>query len=103
MHQLLLSTFLLVRLSYELNYLLVHAALNNYSHRGSELSLAGAFPLLICIRVESMTSSIVITQRKSAFLHTNYVPSSIYNEVNKFSNERLSTTIGTVGMPRLAR
>ena len=30
-----------------------------------------AFPLLICTRVESMTSPIVLTWRKSAFLHTN--------------------------------
>ena len=29
------------------------------------------FPLLICIRVESMTSPIVLTKRKNAFLHTN--------------------------------
>jgi len=29
------------------------------------------FPLLICIRVESMTSPIVITKGKNAFLHTN--------------------------------
>ena len=29
---------------------------------------------LICIRVESMTSLIVITQGKSAFLHINYAP-----------------------------
>ena len=34
-----------------------------------------AFPLLICITVESMTSSIVITQGKNAFLHTNEVSS----------------------------
>ena len=30
-----------------------------------------AFPLLICIKVESMTSPIVLTYRKNAFLHTN--------------------------------
>ena len=29
---------------------------------------------LICVRVESMTSHIVITQGKSALLHINYVP-----------------------------
>ena len=37
------------------------------------------------------------------FLHTNLVPSSIYNEVDRFTNERHSTTIGTIGLPRLAR
>ena len=36
-------------------------------------------------------------------LHTNEVPSSIYNEVDRFTNERHSTTIGTIGLPRLAR
>ena len=29
--------------------------------------------------------------------------SSIYNEVDRFTNERHSTTIGTIGLPRLAR
>ena len=37
------------------------------------------------------------------FLHTNQVPSSIYNEVDRFTNERLSTSIETIGLPRLAR
>ena len=37
------------------------------------------------------------------FLHTNLVPSSIYNEVDRFTNERLSTSIETIGLPRLAR
>ena len=36
-----------------------------------EISPFGAFPLLICIRVESMTSPIVITYGKNTFLHTN--------------------------------
>ena len=45
------------------------------------------FPLLICI---------------SVFLHTNFL-TSIYNEVDRFTNERHSTTIGTIGLPRLAR
>ena len=36
-----------------------------------------AFPLSICITVESMTSPIVITQGKNAFLHTNEVPSQL--------------------------
>ena len=31
------------------------------------------------------------------------MPSSIYNEVDRFTNERHSTTIGTIGLPRLAR
>ena len=42
-----------------------------------------------------MTSPIVITGGK--------VPSSIYNEVDRFTNERHSTTIGIIGLPRLAR
>ena len=29
--------------------------------------------------------------------------SSVYNEVDRFTNERLSTTIGAIGLPRLAR
>ena len=42
-----------------------------------------------------MTSPIVITWEK--------VSSSIYNEVDRFTNERHSTTIGTIGLLRLAR
>ena len=37
------------------------------------------------------------------FLHTNLVSSSIYNEVDRFTNERHSTTIETISLPRLAR
>ena len=37
------------------------------------------------------------------FLYTNLVPSSIYNEVDRFTNERHSTTIETISLPRLAR
>ena len=44
------------------------------------------FPLLICI---------------SVFLHTNL--DFLHNEVDRFTNERHSTTIGTIGLPRLAR
>ena len=58
--------------------------------------------------------SILIKCLVTAFLHINYVPSqclaswvkmrsSIYNEVDRFTNERHSTTIGTIGLPRLAR
>ena len=43
-----------------------------------------------------MTSPIVITSGKK-------VSSSIYNEQDRFTNERHSTTIGTTGLPRLAR
>ena len=39
----------------------------------------------------------------SLILHTNLVPSSIYNEVAKYTNERLSTSIETIGLPRLPR
>ena len=50
----------------------------------------------------------------TAFPHINYVPSqclaswvkmrsSIYNEVDRFTNERHSTTIGTTDLLRLAR
>ena len=30
------------------------------------------------------------------------MPSTIYNEVDRFTNERLCTTIGTIGLPKLA-
>ena len=43
-----------------------------------------------------MTSTIVITSGKK-------VSSSIYNEQDRFTNERHATTIGTIGLPRLAR
>ena len=50
----------------------------------------------------------------TAFLQINYVPSqclaswvkmrsSICNEVDRFTNKCHSTTIGTIGLPRLAR
>ena len=45
------------------------------------------FPLLICI---------------SVFLHTNFLTSCILIRY-RFTNERHSTTIGTIGLPRLAR
>ena len=61
-----------------------------------------------------MPPSILIKCLVTGFPHINYVPSqcpvtwvkmrsSIYNEVDRFTNERLSTTIGTIGLPRLAR
>ena len=37
------------------------------------------------------------------FLHTNLVPSSTYKEVDRFTNERHSTTMKTIGLPRFAR
>ena len=37
------------------------------------------------------------------FLHTNLVPSSIYNEVDRFTNERLPYSVETIDMPKLAR
>ena len=52
---------------------------------------------------KEVPSSILIKCLVSVFLHINYVPSSIYNEVDRFTNERHSTTIGTIGLPRLAR
>ena len=39
----------------------------------------------------------------SDFLHSNLVPSSVYNEVDRFTNEHHSTTTETIGLPRLAR
>ena len=36
------------------------------------------------------------------FLHTNLVPSSIYNEVDRFTNERLPYSIETIGLSWLA-
>ena len=61
-----------------------------------------------------MRPFILIKYLVTAFLHINYVPSrclaswvkmrsSIYNEVDRFNNKRHSTTIGTIGLPRLAR
>ena len=61
-----------------------------------------------------MRSFILIKCLVTAFPHINYVPSqclgswvkmrsSIYNEVDRFTNKRHSTTIGTIGLPRLAR
>ena len=49
-----------------------------------------------------MRSSILIKCLVSVFLLINYVPSSIYNEVDRFTNELLSTSIETIGLPRLA-
>ena len=60
-----------------------------------------------------MPSSILIKCLVTAFLRINYVPSqclagwvkmrsSIYIEVDRFTNERLSTSIGTIVLPRLA-
>ena len=37
------------------------------------------------------------------FLHTNLVPSSTYKEVDRFTNERHSTTMKTIGLSRFAR
>ena len=34
-------------------------------------------------------------------LHNNLVPSSICNEVDRFTNERNSTTMKTIGLPGL--
>ena len=42
-----------------------------------------------------MTSTIVTTKGKNAFLHT--------NEVDMSTNKRLSTSIETIDLPRLAR
>ena len=61
---------------------------------------------LICITVESMTSSIVITLD---FLHTNKVYSSILMWISciliryRFTNERQARTIKTVSLFKLAR
>ena len=62
---------------------------------------------------KKMRSFILIKCLVTAFPHINYVPSqclaswvkmrsSIYNEVDRFTNKRHSTTIGTIGLPRLA-
>ena len=68
-----------------------------------------------CYSLEKkLRSFILIKWLVTAFPHINYVPSqglaswvkmrsSIYNEVDRFTNERHSTTIGTIGLPRLAR
>ena len=64
----------------------------------------------IVITWEKVPSSILIKCLVSVFLHTNLgflhtneVSSSIYSEVDRFTNERHSTTIGTIGLLRLAR
>ena len=60
-----------------------------------------------------MRSFILIKCLDTAFPHINYVPShclaswvkmrsSIYNKVDRFTNKRHSTTIETIGLPRLA-
>ena len=50
-----------------------------------------------------MGSSILMKYLVSVFLHINYVPSSMYNKVDRFTNDLHSTTIGTIGRPKLAR
>ena len=52
------------------------------------------------MRVESMTSPIVITWGKSAFLLVNYVPSKCLVSVYIVT---VVLHIGTIGLPRLAR
>ena len=51
------------------------------------------FPLLICITVESMGSSILMKCLVTACILIRY----------RFTNERHPTSIGTIGLPRLAR
>ena len=66
--------------------------------------MGGVHDVTHCFILEKkMRSSILIKCLVSVFLHINYVPSSIYNEVDRFTNERLSTSIETIGLPRLAR
>ena len=68
-------------------------------HKGRVYDVTHCF-----ILEKKMRSSILIKCLVSVFLHINYVPSSIYNEVDRFTNERrLSTSIETIGLPRLAR
>ena len=66
--------------------------------------MGGVHDVTHCFILEKkMRSSILIKCLVSVFLHINYVPSSIYNEVDRFTNERFSTSIETIGLPRLAR
>ena len=60
---------------------------------------------------KKVRSSILIKCLVTAFPHINYVPSQCLAswvkmrsslEVNRFTNKRHSTTIGTIGLPRLA-
>ena len=63
-------------------------------------------PLINRHMVQSMTSPIVITQRKNAFLHINLSAQSVSSYIlirYRFTNKRHSTTIGKIGLPRLAR
>ena len=53
-----------------------------------------AFPSLICITVESMTSPIVITQGKNVFLHTNEVSGQcLASQVKMRSSILISVTL----------
>ena len=67
-------------------------------HKGRVYDVSHCF-----ILEKKMRSSILIKYLVSVFLHINYVPSSMCNEVDRFTNERLSTSIETIGLPRLAR
>ena len=67
-------------------------------HKGRVYDVTHCF-----ILEKKMRSSILIKCLVSVFLHINYVPSSIYNEVGRFTNERLSTSIEAIGLPRRAR
>ena len=62
-----------------------------------------AFPLFICIMVESMTSPIVITKGENAFIHTNEVSSYLGKNAFLHTNKRHSRTIKTIHLPKLAR
>ena len=68
-------------------------------HKGRVYDVTHCF-----ILQKKMRSSILTRCLVSVFPHINYVPSSIYIEMDRFTNERLSIeTIETIGLPRLAR
>ena len=61
------------------------------------------FPLLMCIRVESMTSPIVLTWAKNAFLLTNELSSKLGKNGFLHTNKRRSSTMKTIRLPGLVR
>ena len=68
-------------------------------HKGRVYDVTHCF-----ILEKKLRFSILIKCLVSVFLHINYVPSSIYNVVDRFTkNEGLSTSIGTIALPRRAR
>ena len=69
------------------------------SRSSAKISLVGVFP---CLPLINMYKGRVYDVTHCYNLGKKVSP-SIYNEVDRFTNERHATTIGTIGLPRLAR